>query len=439
MSQIIELDNDKPTHIKFITKQMTTKPLEPLLELYKGKLYTSLIKLFINDCVQLLGYHIFSIKKSYSRTITNLFSSWIFSLYIHYDFSEDYFLPSNYNNTQLLEETLSDLCKYNTSIIDINDKIKQIITNLKNNYKTKLDLLNNYKQSEQFKQNKNHYKIIKSITPIKRNKHTQHDTVFYTFHLSTSFLIKDKRLLNILNNILIPIPIYEKLTKVYTGPENKIDEYLWGIIFRYQLLGSNNHQLAVLPNIMKSMNNDYNLNFECFASTINSTFPLYCSIYYDLEHYFGSIGSFFNITPIKGTYGFNPPYQKDIIELGVNKLFTFLENTDEHLTFIITIPIWDNDGKAIMKEKYNNELEKQNIDYGDFDIINQMKTSKFYAGLRMIPKEQFTYIDHNFELYKNKTIQNTYVIILSNHLLILDSLNNYDFESFPLENPIKNE
>ena len=250
--------------------------------------------------------------------------------------------------------------------------------------------------------------------------------------MSTSFLIKDKRLLNILNNILIPIPIYEKLTKVYTGPENKIDEYLWGIIFRYQLLGSNNHQLAVLPNIMKSMNNDYNLNFECFASTINSTFPLYCSIYYDLEHYFGSIGSFFNITPIKGTYGFNPPYQKDIIELGVNKLFTFLENTEEPLTFIITIPIWDNDGKAIMKEKYNNELEKQNIDYGEFDIINQMKTSKFYAGLRMIPKEQFTYIDHNFELYKNKTIQNTYVIILSNHLLILDSLNNYDFESFPI-------
>ena len=59
-----------------------------------------------------------------------------------------------------------------------------------------------------------------------------------------------------------------------------------------------------------------------------------------------------------------------------------------------------------------------------------MKTSKFYIGLRMIPKEQFTYIDHNFELYKNKTIQNTYVIILSNQLLILDSLNNYDFESF---------
>ena len=53
---------------------------------------------FVAGLINLLA-DIFSIKKSYSRTITNLFSSWIFSLYIHYDFSEDYFLPSNYNNT----------------------------------------------------------------------------------------------------------------------------------------------------------------------------------------------------------------------------------------------------------------------------------------------------------------------------------------------------
>ena len=31
----------------------------------------------------------------------------------------------------------------------------------------------------------------------------------------------------------------------------------------------------------------------------------------------------------------------------------------------------------------------------------------------MIPKEKFTYIDHNHLLVKNKTIQNTYVIVIS--------------------------
>ena len=46
----------------------------------------------------------------------------------------------------------------------------------------------------------------------------------------------------------------------------------------------------------------------------------------------------------------------------------------------------------------------------------------------MISKENFTYIDHNFKLFKNKTIQNTYVIILSSDNTInIDCLLNYNF------------
>ena len=47
----------------------------------------------------------------------------------------------------------------------------------------------------------------------------------------------------------------------------------------------------------------------------------------------------------------------------------------------------------------------------------------------MIPKEKFTYVDHNFELYKNKTIQNTYVIVLSNTDQKFDFIKTYDFEN----------
>ena len=46
----------------------------------------------------------------------------------------------------------------------------------------------------------------------------------------------------------------------------------------------------------------------------------------------------------------------------------------------------------------------------------------------MISKENFTYVDHNFQLYKNKTIQNTYVIILSNTQVNPEQLNSYNFE-----------
>ena len=397
--------------------------VEPILELFKGKLFSYLLKLFSNDCIDQFGTQIFSIKKSVSRTLTNLLSTWIFSLYIDYDFSSDYFFPTNYNNTESLEIILRDMCKYNNNIQNIDTKINKVITNLKKNYEYQLNLLYEYKNSTIFCNNSNNYNITKTSSTLKKNN----ESAFYKFNIKVKFVIKDKRLINILNNILIPCKIYDKLASVYKGPKN-MDDYIWAILFRYQLLGSNNHQLAVLPKIMHEMNKDYNLNFECFASAINNTFNNFCSIYYDLEKYFGSVGSFFNIIPEEGTFGFNPPYQKDIIELGIHKLFTYLSQTPKQLTFFITIPIWDIEGRKIMKEQYNNELEKQNIDYGDFMIIKEIKESLYFRALRMIPKEKFTYIDHNFELYKNKTIQNTYVIILSNGTIDTTKFNNYNFE-----------
>ena len=405
-SKIIEYSS----YFRIKINQQKTQNLEPLLELYKGKLYCYIVKSFISDCINIFGTKIFSIKKSCIRTITNLLSSWIFSLYIDYDFSEDYLLPSNYTNTDTLKNTLNDLCKFDLTITNVDEKINFILINLVNIYKYQLKLLVSYQNSEIFKKIQNKYTI---------NKY-KYKNKFYKIDISIDFNIKNKRLINILNNISIPILIYNKLLKCYSGPENKIDDYIWAILFRYQLLGSNNHQLAVIPQIMNQLHVDYNLNFECFASLTNNTFEHYCSIYYDLEQYFGSIGSFFNITPLKGTFGFNPPYQKDVIINGINKLFILLESPED-LTFIITIPIWDLEGQELM----NN---KPNINYGDFEIIYEIKNSKYFKGLRMISKEKFTYIDHNFGLYKNKTIQDTYIIILSNTKINLDIINTYMFD-----------
>jgi phosphorylated CTD-interacting factor 1 len=410
MNNVLEFNIDLPNYFKLQINEQKTSNLEPLLELYKGKLFCYIVKTFISDCISLFGTKIFSVKKSCNRTLTNIFSSWIFSLYINYDFNDDYLLPSNYHNTNILKEILVDLCKFDNKIININEKINNILSKLTNTYKLQLKLLTNYNNSELFKNNNNKYNITKY----------KYKNTFYKFDINVEFDIKNKRMCNILNNILIPVAIYEKLSLIYSGPDNKIDNYIWAILYRYQLLGSNNHQLAVLPSIMNQMNNDYNLNFECFASVINNHFNHYCSVYYDLEKYFGSIGSFFNIIPLKGTFGFNPPYQKDIIDRGVKKLFTFL-NSNENLTFIITIPIWDIEGQTMMNHKTS-------IDYGDFEIIKEMKESIYFKGLKMISKENFTYIDYNFGLYKNKTIQDTYIIILSNHDINIDKLNTYTFE-----------
>ena len=68
--QTIELNNNI---IK--RKEYNNISLEPILELYKGKLYCYLINSFINDCVNTFGYQIFSIKKSHTLLLIKQSSS----------------------------------------------------------------------------------------------------------------------------------------------------------------------------------------------------------------------------------------------------------------------------------------------------------------------------------------------------------------------------
>jgi hypothetical protein len=170
-----------------------------------------------------------------------------------------------------------------------------LLTKLKTNFKEQIILLNKYKISDYYQNNKNKYSVYKKEILDKRE---YGEFKFYKFIIKVNFEIKDKKLSDILDYLLIPVIEYDKLKGFYNNKYSSMDELILIIIYRYQLLGSNNHQLGVKSDIMKKMQADYNLNFECFASSINCTFPHYCSVYYDIERFFGSFGSFFNLITI---------------------------------------------------------------------------------------------------------------------------------------------
>ena len=351
-----ELHSYIDNNIEFEYSLNLTNENMVILELYRGKLFCYIIKEFINKATSLFGTKIFCVKKSFPRTLTNLLSSWMFTLYAsdNFDPTVDPFLPNNFTETQSLVNTLNDLVKYDDTLKDPSKLIILLINFLVKLYEEQHKLLANYKKSNYYYDNKYKYKVNK--IKIKQER----DTIYYDFYkyvVDLEFDIKDKRLVNILDNLLIPFDEYNKLKNNYSGKKN-MDDMIWIILFRYQLLGSNNHQLGVKSNIMQQMNENYNLNFECFASSINCTFKYYCSVYQDVEQYFGSVGSFYNLIPKKGTFGMNPPYQKDIIESAIHKALGFLSDAKENkndLTFIITIPIWDLEGK----KKFTNDLPQQ--------------------------------------------------------------------------------
>lgn len=393
------------------------------IEIFRGVQYCKLHDEFLKSCLKHLDSKVFNIKKKYSRTISNLLSSWMFTLYSHYDFNDDPFFPTNYNYFDNLISTLNDY----TSLYNINNKnikINKIIEELSINYNKLLENLSNIKNND------NNITITKQqIFENRNNEYIE----FIKFEVKHNIMITNIKLKNILNNIIIPKNVYLKMIKKNTCKNINVDELIWVILFRYQLLSSNNNQLAVLPNVLNKMEKDFNLKFETFGSAINTNTKNYCSLYYDVEKYFGSIGSFFNTNFLEGCFSFNPPYQKDIIDEGIKKILTCLSNSkvlELDLTFLITIPIWDKEGKNIMKE-LNSENNNNKIDYDDMKIIKTMKKSKFFRGLRMISKNDFTYVDYNFHLYKNTTIQNTYIIVLSNFKNnYIEKINNYDFYNY---------
>ena len=386
-------------------------------EIFRGELYCILLKNFTKSCLGNLNETIFSHKKNYTRTITNLLASWFFTLYQNCDFTFDDFFPLDYkNNDNIIRRILIDYCSL-YQIENLNDKIDNIINDLYLSYENILSKLIEYNNKPDDFNNLHTITIYKNETTCDRNGKK---ILFYNFHIIYNNIKICNKLSNIINNIMIPVEQYNEMKNKYNNENDNnqsdyiMDTIIWIILFRYQLLSSNNNQLAVIPSVYNKMINQFNLSVECFASAINSTLNHFCSIYYDVEKYFGSIGNFFNIIPKKGVYSFNPPYQYDVISNGVYKIINHMENTKEKLAFIITIPIWDNEGKQIM---FNNNMENNNniIKYNDFEIMNVIKTSLYFKGLRMISKDEFTYMDHNFYLFKNKTIQNTYIIIMSNY------------------------
>lgn len=386
------------------------------LELFRGELYCDLLKQFTKSCLTNLNDEVFSHKKNYHRTITNLLASWFFTMYIEYDFSNDAFFPSNYlTHDKIIIRTLKDYTSLH-NIYNVDVKINNIVNDLHVSYNLVLYKLLNYKQI-------NHeITITKELNKFLRNGEFIN---FYMLSLHSTHILCNK-LHNIINNIMLPVDQYENMKSRYVG-SNKMDNYIWTILYRYQLLSSNNHQLAVIPKIYDAMKTDFNLSVECFASAINSSSNYFCSLYYDVEKYFGSIGNFFQLTCIAGVYSFNPPYQHDVMTLGFMRMLGHLDNSNEQLTFIITIPIWDNIGKKTMEEM-NMENNNNTIEYDDFEIMNIIRDSKHFRGLRMISKNNFTYMDHNFYLFKNKTIQNTYVLVMSNRECnYIDTINKYNF------------
>lgn len=192
------------------------------------------------------------------------------------------------------------------------------------------------------------------------------------------------------------------LAKFRTFQEKKSDdmfnEYLAILIARYITIGTTNNHCSVPPHVISFCG----IKTELFGSPLNTTADQYCSPMYDLERYFGSVGSFFDFDICSGTYLLNPPYDESIINASVKKIFDVLE-TSKEITVIVVLPIWDIETQIIMERKSPNV---------EFPIISIIKDSKYMKSHRILGCN--THKFYNYYVDEYLPVTDTHLFVLSN-------------------------
>ena len=98
------------------------------------------------------------------------------------------------------------------------------------------------------------------------------------------------------------------------------------MVLRYKSIGIGGQQWNMPFANYKYLNNKYDLSVEGFASPINSQLirispeKKFCSIFYDTDHWFGSLGSFFDLDISDKSICVNPPYMELIMVKTVFKI-----------------------------------------------------------------------------------------------------------------------
>ena len=199
---------------------------------------------------------------------------------------------------------------------------------------------------------------------------------------------------------IISVNRYYKLIKNYDKP------YPYDIIrmlLRYSIFDMSSQQWSIGDNLYEDISDIFNISFEMFASPLNFNMNMFCSIFYDTDHIFGSLGSFYSLDiekllnqNIKGVF-FNPPYLPLLMNKCTSKCLTILDKMNKlcvDFTIVSFLPNWDDadyiktfsgskytvESRIVNKGNYIlHEKDKGKLINGTFDllviVLNSMKMS----------------------------------------------------------------
>ena len=97
------------------------------------------------------------------------------------------------------------------------------------------------------------------------------------------------------------------------------------------------NQAALGPGMMRALAENFGVEFECFASPLNQHFERFCSLFPDVDRWWGSKGSFFDWEPVSGSFEVNPPFDAFSVEALFRAILRALEASDAPLSYIVIV------------------------------------------------------------------------------------------------------
>lgn len=271
-------------------------------------------------------------------------------------------------------------------------------------YEYKYNLINPSLEIERIKFLENHNVNPDTIIDnISANKNTLDvmipDELFYEFNPSIENT--DVKLLQNDDNIILKFGEFEQIinNQIYHKMHKDLrktdlteiekNNLIFCIFIRYDFTKMlTNIQLAVPRHIYKYYMEKKGALVELFGSAMNHTMPYFCSLFYDLEKYFGSVGNHFNINIYYGTYLLNPPFVEAVMDKSIERIMDMMDNNK--FTVYIFIPVWDIDGR-----NYINKVCKLKVKITlDWELIKKLDNFKFTKKKKIYCKESFYYFDY---------------------------------------------
>lgn len=165
------------------------------------------------------------------------------------------------------------------------------------------------------------------------------------------------------------------------------------MLLRYMSIGIGGQQWNMPFANYKYLNDKYNISIEGFASPLNSQlikispYKKYCSIFYDTDHWFGSIGDFFDLNVHNISMCVNPPYIETIM---IKTILKFLKLIKNNVRIFTIMPYWKDSViiKAIKEYSVYYEILEKNKHYYENSINNKIIIAKFPSIIAVFEKNK---------------------------------------------------